>query len=244
MIKCRQAERFLYLHREGELTPEQVGRLNRHLSQCQSCKDKADSIQQVLVRLEDYRIADTEPSGDKSLTNEIMTGLIREELGQRKRAIKLSYSGINGLSISRIQPLMVAATLLIIVGILTLQITIQSRISSLELSLSQRQVQTELFTETGFVRDLDRYSKGGLLQQAGFSGQLGESDWIVIRRSDLAFIMSRYGISGIEGSILLQRARRQIPILGSIEFEDGLSRAELEVLLKYRTEIVDALLQL
>ncbi|MFC1545324.1 anti-sigma factor family protein [Gemmatimonadota bacterium] len=244
-MRCRNAERLLYLHREGERTAADQRRLDHHLRACSSCAAEAGRIHETLSRVESLRSPVPDGSNPESMTESVMTRIRYLEGGVRYRTgagIRPMGAGMFGFSPRTI---VAAAALLLGIGVLTEGMLILDRITLLEKRLEVHQVGVGT-SETRYVTadDLDRgVRRLSALEGQGRTDRSGGSaaeEWIMIRRSDLRKILSRYGRTDISPETLMRELTRQLPDLREITIEDGLNRTELQTLLEHSSAIISA----
>ncbi len=252
-MRCRTAERLIYLHREGERSPARERRLDRHLQNCPSCGAEARRIRDTLDRVEGLKDPEHGTSDPMALTESILTRIRYLEGGVRARSGARLASPFGRRTFgSRIQPIVAAAVLLLVVGILTEGFLILDRITLLEKRLEG--YRTSPITTASIVstevlnRGLQqlRELEARIEARIGIDPSLAASpdEWIVIRRSDLDQLLARYMRTDASPETLLRVLVRQLPELREITLMDGLNRTELQVLIDHSPEIIRAVRRL
>ncbi len=247
-MRCGSAERLLYLHREGDRSPAEQRRLDRHLRNCPSCTAEAHRISESLARIERLKETVLATSDPAAVTESIMTRIRYLEEGARSKTryrIRLLPGGAFG---HRLQPIVVAVALLLAVAILTEGMLILDRITLLESRLQEyaesetagQSIRTTNDLNRGLRRLRDLEARIGTIP----SGETSPDEWIVISRSDLRLLLSRYGGVNASPEMLMRILVRQLPDLRGVTLEDGLNRIELQVLLEHDSEIIRAVREL
>jgi hypothetical protein len=247
-MRCRSAERLLYLYREGELTPRQRTRLDRHLASCPACAETAGAIERSLVKVSEIRSARIPIPEPEALTDRVMAqvaGTAQLGRAQRGRSFEPVWTGFAS---QWLRPAMAAAAVLLVALLLAQELTALQRISRLERRIANLpvavEVRTSLDTPAGVLRALDRLEAISVPMRTTMSDRSGDSDWIVLRRSELQSLLGSAGVSAADQEEVIRSLRQRFPDLRAISLEDGLSGAELATLLAHRTEIIHALRQL
>lgn len=244
-MRCRFAERLLYLYREGELSPRQQDRLRRHLEGCPGCVERAAAIERLRSHIEVVRETKPRLTGAEELTGTIMTGLTYMERERRTRSFRTGQPLWGGTVYSILRPALAVAALILAITLIGQELLILNRISRLEervtLAQDTRVERDRLAQSMDLVRDIERLYGVSEVLGGLDSERLGEPDLVVIRKSDLYSLLSRYGVPGTGSEAVARSIQSTLPVLNGISLEDGLSRAELWTLFEYRMEIIDAL---
>lgn len=80
IINCRQAEKALSRHLDGELPESQVDALEQHMSDCAACRETAAEWRGFGENLRADAAA-------------LMTGCLRDQVGGRRESVKTKPSG-------------------------------------------------------------------------------------------------------------------------------------------------------
>ena len=142
----------------------------------------------------------------------------------------------------RFRPIVVAAVLLVAVGILTEGMLILDRIALLERRIEEYQTATDMRVPIRTIDDLNRglrrlRSIGARIETIS-PGEISPDEWIVVRRSDLRLLLTRYGRVDTSPETLMRALTQRLPDLRGVTLEDGLNRAELQILLEHGSEII------
>ena len=248
MMRCQPAERLLYLYREGELTPCQRSRLDRHLARCPACAEAAGAIERSMVKVSELRSAGIPLPEPEALTDLVMTQVSRMAQSDRARHSRSYQPAWGGFASQWLRPALAAAAVLLVALLLSQELTALRRISSLERRIADLpevvEQRVSLETTADVLRVLERLETISVPMWTTMSDRGGDSGWIVIRRSELQSLLGSAGVSAAVQEGVIRSLRQQFPDLRAISLEDGLSGAELATLLAHRTEIIHALRQL
>jgi len=248
-MRCRSAERLIYLHREGERSQAGERRLDRHLRACPSCAAEAERVREILAPISTEGIPDPGTFDPAALTGSILTRIRYLEGGVRARSGAQPASPFGRRTIGgRFRPIAATAAILLAVGILTEGFLILDRIALLERRLEGyatrpgRAIPTvavdDLNRELHQLQDLEAYLAAGAAADPTRVSR--PEEWIVVRRSDLRQMMSRYVGSDASPEVLLQALAGLYPELREITLADGLNRTELQLLIDHSPKIIRA----
>jgi len=248
-MRCRTAERLLYLHREGERSQTQERRLDRHLRACPACAAEAKRVREVLAPIDAKESLEPGTSDPAALTESILTRIRYLEGGVRARSGARPASPFGRRTFGgRMRPIVAAAGFLLAVGILTEGFLILDRIMLLEQRLEGYRTESggaipvltvdDVNRGLHRLQDLEEYLAAGAAADPARVSRPDE--WVVVRRSDLHQMMSRYVGSDASPEALLQALTRQFPELREITLVDGLNRTEIQLLIDHSPEIIRA----
>ena len=247
-MRCRSAERLLYLYRESELTPVQRSRLDRHLARCPACTETAGAIERSMAKVSALRSAGIPLPDPEALADLVMTRVSRMAQSGRVSRSRSYEPAWGGFTSQWLRPALASAAVLLIALLLAQELTALRRISRLERRIADLTVTTEgrisLDTTAGMLRALERLDAISVPMRTTMSGRAGDSNWIVVHRSELQSLLDSAGVSAADQERVIRILRQRFPDLRAITLEDGLSGAELATLLAHRTEIIHALRQL
>jgi hypothetical protein len=247
-MRCRSAERLLYLHREGELTPRQQSRLDRHLAGCPGCAETAGAIERSMGKVGEIRSAGIPVPEPEELTHRVMARITGMDPSGRVRTGRSYEPAWGGFTSQWLRPALASAAVLLLALLLAQELTALRRISRLEQRIADlpaaAEWRTSLDTPAGAQRALEWLETISVPIRTTMSDRSGDSDWIVLRRTELQSLLGSAGVSAADQEGVIRSLRQRFPDLRTISLEDGLSGAELATLLAHRTEIIHALRQL
>jgi hypothetical protein len=212
-MKCKQVKDWLYLYGDGELSPAKRRKLERHLDECPVCRREQQSVRRMAKQIQKAGSVEPQVSEPGVLTQTIMNQIAADTPLLKTPVLKPALR------------LAMALTVVIIVGLFALQTAaLFQRVSFLEERIAAQTIDFPTLEPT----------------LASFSER--PDGWVLVKSSTLQRLVRQHPhLSSPESTSYWQRIQREIPGLGTISLNDGLSRHEVLLLLKKREEILELL---
>jgi anti-sigma factor RsiW len=77
--ECARIEMLLHLHRDGELTPDEAGRVADHVAHCGACRAILQDLRSIDGAIAPFRGYEELPESDPAVVDEILRGIEQEQ---------------------------------------------------------------------------------------------------------------------------------------------------------------------
>jgi hypothetical protein len=233
-MKCRSFEKQLYLYREGELSPRQRWRLERHLKHCPECAAAAEAIARTGALVADLATADTAAVPPADLASGIMQGL----RGKEADVLRIHHPARRGRV--ALIPALATAALTLLVVMAANEILLMRRINRLENAVTawSEAVRTGAQEYARLAGTLERLEP--ILRTAGlFASEDPERPFLT--HEEITSWLAGRGLTRGVSATMIRQLRGEVPGLAGIDLEDGLNENEIRMLLQNRDRIATAL---
>lgn len=236
---CRYTEKWLYLYREGELTPGQKAKLESHMRQCRRCmafRKDLDVTEKGVRELRERSPSLKDPGSFTVQVMEAVTGVSATSHPVRR---------VQGEGRGAFRPLIrfaLAGAVLLILSLFGVQqFWIFSKITRLEQKLAYLSIDTQPEARPLAAEEMfGRIGRGALFYDVLQSTRImrAAGDNVVIQKSDLDRFLFSYRLLQEDHLKLLNAIRKMSPDLVNIRWEDGFSWDELTTLSSHQADII------
>ena len=241
-MKCKHYKKWLHLNRDGELTPRQWTKLNRHLRHCPSCAEEKRGIENADRFIHAARTAVPRPANPEELTHVIMNA-VEQPAGpgtdHLPRFEKETNRWLDRFYIPQIRFAMTGIVVFVL-GVFIFQGTmILHRIDRLEKKMARR-AELPASTDTVFTRMTTRAGVARILEQADlvYDSLPDEDDLVIIRKGTLRRLL-RMLIKPRQGEErLIRQLLKQMSLFNEIDIEDGIKKKELKKIMENKKNIL------
>lgn len=192
-IKCKRYKEWLHLNREGELTPRQWSKLERHLSQCSSCAEEKRNIVSTDQIIHAVRGHEPVHSNPTELTHHIMVAIDHSDGHITGAALEKQTSHwLDWLYRPKVR-LAMAGIVLLLLGTFIFQGTlILHRLQRLEQKMG-RQTETPFSLDTFLSRKTAHAVADRIMENKDLLYQqlTGDEEWVIIDKHSLLKLLRR-----------------------------------------------------